>query len=127
MTNNKQIITTLKNLVKNGLAKNMFIFSSENYNLIRKTLKKTSMGNEKISKMIKHIADFHRRYIAEIGMKYKFMYITARNHVFLIVPINEEKIALIETGKDTPLYLILSELLEHERGKDENSSFKHVF
>ncbi|OYT60992.1 MAG: hypothetical protein B6U75_00250 [Desulfurococcales archaeon ex4484_217_1] len=127
MTSNRRITSTLKNLVKNGLAKNMFIFSSENYNLIRKIPEQTTMGNEKISKMIKHIVDFHRRYITEIGRKYKFMYITTRNCVFLIVPINEEKIALIETGKDTPLYLILSELLKHGREKEGNSGFKHVF
>ena len=96
MTSNRRITSTLKNLVKNGLAKNMFIFSSENYNLIRKIPEQTTMGNEKISKMIKHIVDFHRRYITEIGRKYKFMYITTRNCVFLIVPINEEKIAARE-------------------------------
>ena len=127
MIYNEQIDGVLRDLVKNGLIKTMFVFSSKNYNLIRKYPEEASLENTKMLRMVKHIIDFHNKYIAEIGIKYKFIHVAMKNHTFLVIPIDEERIALMEAEKDTPLYLVLTELLEHERDKSKNSGFKQLF
>ncbi len=112
-----QIASALRNLVKNGLVKSMLIFSSKKCSLIKKIPEKTTPGDVKRLELLKHVKDFHTRYITKLGRKYEFIHITMKNHIFLIVPINKEEIALIEAERDTPIYLILAELLN--RGKDE--------
>jgi len=127
MVYNEQIDDVLRNLIKNGLIKTMFLFSSKTYSLIRKYPEKASLENTKVLWMIKDIMNFHNKYVAEIGMKYKFIHVAMKNHTFLVIPVSEERIVLMEAEKDVPLYLVLAELLEHERGENENSGFKQFF
>ena len=118
MVYNEQIDDVLRNLIKNGLIKTMFLFSSKTYSLIRKYPEGASLENTKALWMVKDIMNFHNKYVAEIGMKYKFIHVSVKNHTFLVIPVNEERIVLMEAERDVPLYLVLAELLEHERGEN---------
>jgi len=118
MIYNEQIDDVLRNLVKNGLIKTMFMFSSKTHSLIRKYPENAPLENKKVLWMIEDIMDFHNKYIAEIGMKYKFIHVAVKNHTFLVIPVNEERIILIEAERDVPLYLVLTELLGHEKRQE---------
>lgn len=96
------------NLMECGLVKSVFIYS-KNTKVIEKSLGRTRL---KTPEIINIMLGFHDKYVKISGLDYIFLNMRANGYSLVMVPLTEDVVIFVETERDAPLSLILTEILK---------------
>ena len=96
------------NLMECGLVKSVFIYL-KNTKIIEKSLGKSHL---KTPEIISIMLNFHDKYVKTSGLDYIFLNMKTNGYSLVMVPLTKDLIIFVETEKDAPLSLILTEILK---------------